>query len=55
MRHVTMNPHELKVRHYVAHLIDIDEYLDTFPGLKASDNIFETKLNEIIFNSIPDV
>ena len=44
----------LKVRRYAARMIDINEYLATFPGAKAGDNFFETELNEILLNSIPN-
>ena len=43
-----------KVRGYFDRVIDIDKYLDVLPGAKASDKIFETGLNEIVFNIIPN-
>ena len=35
-------------------MIDINEYLDTFPGVKSGDNIDETEFNGIILDSIPN-
>ena len=35
-------PRGLKVIRHAALLVDINEYLDAFPGAKTSDNIFET-------------
>ena len=54
MRHRTRNPHKLKVRRYVEHMIDSNEYLDFFTWSKASDKIGETVLNEFIFHSTPN-
>ena len=47
-------PRELKARLYVAHIIEINEYLSIFSGEKASIKTFETELNEIILKSIPN-
>ena len=46
------NLHRLIVRFYAEILININESLDIFPGAKASDNICDTKLNEILLHSI---
>ena len=46
--------HSLKVRHYAARLIDLDEYLVSFPGTTIYDKIGVTELNEIILNSMPN-
>ena len=45
---------KLKVRPYTDLMIDINEYLAAFTGGKASDNIGETELKEIILSSIPN-
>ena len=47
-------PRELKVKCYDACLIYINDYLDDLPGSKASVNIGEIELNEVILNSIPN-
>ena len=54
MRCGMSKPHISKVRLYAAHLIDITYYFSTSPGSKESDEIGETELNEILFNSIPN-
>ena len=33
-------------------MTNLNEYLDTFPGAKASDNIGEKNINEILLNSM---
>ena len=43
------NPRGLKVRRYAAFLIDLNEYLDVFPGEKSSD-FFVKDINEILLN-----
>ena len=43
----------LIVRCYAAHLIYLNEYLDSFLGETLSGKIGVTKLNEIILNSMP--
>ena len=45
----------LTVRHFAAHLIDINEYLASFPGAILTDNIDITKLNEILQINMPDI
>ena len=47
-------PHGLTVRRYAAHLIELDEYLASFPGANFSDNIVVTESNEILLNSLPN-
>ena len=42
------------MRRYAAYLIDINDYLDDFPGAKAGDKIGERDINEIILNSMPN-
>ena len=39
---------------YAARLVDINEYLASFPGETLTDNIGITKLNEILLNSMPN-
>ena len=41
-----------KVRHYGRRFIDLDEYLDFFPGATLSDKIYVIELNGIILNII---
>ena len=48
------NPCSLKVRRYAAHLIYLDDYLDSFPGATMADKIGVTELNETILNSMPN-
>ena len=55
MRCRMMKPHKLKVNCYADHLIDFNDYLAAFPGVKGADNIVETDLNEILLNSMPNV
>ena len=47
-------PRELKVRCYTARVIDINDYLDVFPGAKVCDKIGDTEINEIILNGMPN-
>ena len=54
MRRATRKPHRFKVRYYVTHLIDLNEYLDSFPVAKLTDKIGMTDLNEILLNSMPN-
>ena len=44
---------DLTVRHYAARLIDINEYLASFPGETLNDKIGVTELNEILLRSMP--
>ena len=48
------NPRSLKVSRYDARLIDLDEYLNSFPGANMTDKIGVTKLNKILLNSTPN-
>ena len=52
--HVPCNekPRALTVRQYTARLIDLNEYLASFPGATLNDKIGVTKLNEILLNSM---
>ena len=54
MRCGMRKPSGLKVRRYVACLIDLNEYLASFPGATFSDKIGVTELNEILLNSMPN-
>ena len=38
----------------MARLIDLNKYLDSFPGSTLSDTIGVTELNKIILNSMPN-
>ena len=51
---VECKPRGLKVRLYVAFLIGLNKYLDSFPGATLSDKIGVTELNEILLNSMPN-
>ena len=55
MHHGMKNQCELKLGCYSDCLIDINGYLDALPGAKASDKIFETELNEILFNGMSNI
>ena len=48
-------PCTLSVRCYVARLIDLHEYLASFPGANLNDNIVVSKINGILLNSIPNI
>ena len=52
MKRETKNPKELKVRCYADCIIDFNDYLAALPGSKASDNIGQMDLNEILSNSM---
>ena len=54
MRHGRKKTRSLRVRRYAARLIDLNEYLESFPGATLANKISETELNEIILNSIPN-
>ena len=47
-------PRRLKVRCYVACLIDLNEYLALFPEAKISDKIVVIELNKILPNIMPN-
>ena len=48
------NPLGLKVRHYTAHMIKINQYLAALPGEKAMDKICEMEFNDILLNRMPN-
>ena len=54
MRRITRKTCRLKPRHYVDHLIDLNEYLASLPGANMTDKIGMTELNEILLNSMPN-
>ena len=53
MRFGMREPCSLNGGRYVARVIDLNEYLSSFPGEKAGGKTYETELNEILLNSIP--
>ena len=55
MRRGMKKTHNLTVRRCVARLIDINEYLASFPGVTLTDKIGVTELNRILLNSIPNI
>ena len=52
LRRGKKKPHPLTVRRCAAHLIDIYEYLASFPGATLTDKIGVTELNEILLKSM---
>ena len=44
----------LKARRYAARLIDLNEYLASFPGVTIADKLGITELNEILLHSMPN-
>ena len=52
MRRCMKNPRILNVRRYAERLIDLNEYLASFPGSAVTDKMGVTELNEILLNSI---
>ena len=52
MRHGINKTCSLKVRLYAGRLIDLYQYLASFPGATLSDKIDVTEFNEIILNII---
>ena len=55
MSHGTRNLLSLKIRHYAARMIDLNEYLAAFPGAKASDFCCVTELDEILLKSMSTI
>ena len=55
MRPWTKKLYSLKVRRYALYLIDLNDYLDSFPGAKFSDKIGVTELNKILVNIMPNI
>ena len=54
MRRGMRKPRGLKVRRYTACLIDLNDYLDSFPEATLSDKIGVTELNGILLNIMPN-
>ena len=52
MRRGMKKTRSLTVRRYAAHLIDLNEYLESFTVATFTDKISVTKLNEILLNSM---
>ena len=48
-------PRALTVRRYAERLIDINDYLESFPGATFNDKIGVTELNKIPLNSMPNI
>ena len=55
MRRCMKKPSSLKVIRYATHLVDLNDYLDSFPGATMYDKIGVTELNVILLNSIPNI
>ena len=53
MRRCIKKTLSLKVGHYAARLIDLNEYLASFPGKTIYNKISVTELNGVILNSMP--
>ena len=47
-------PRALTLRRYVAYLIDLNEYLASFPGAILNDKISIIELKKTLLNSMPD-
>ena len=54
MHRCMKKPRSLKARRYDARLIDLNEYLSSFPGATISDKIGVTELNGLPLNSMPN-
>ena len=54
MRRGMKKSRDLTVIFYVTRLIDINQYLASFPGATLNDKIDRTELNEILLNSMPN-
>ena len=55
MRRCMKNTRSLKVRRYAARVIDLNEYLASFPGATMANKMDVTELNKILLNSMPDI
>ena len=55
MRHCMKNPCSLKVRRYAARLINLNEYLASFPRTTMTYKMEVTDLNGILLNSMPKI
>ena len=54
MRRCMKKTCRLNVRRYATHLIDLNEYLASFPGVTMADKITVTGLIKDILNSTPN-
>ena len=54
MHHRMRDPLGLKVIHYAAHLVDLNDYLAMFHGENISDKNCVTELNENLLNGMPN-
>ena len=54
MRRCMKNPRIVKVRRYAARLIDLNEYLSSFPGATMADKMGVSELNKKLSNSMPN-
>ena len=54
MRRRMSKPHGLKVGYYVDHLIELNEYLHSFPSSTPTHKIGMTELNMSLLNSMPN-
>ena len=52
MRRCMKKQCSLKARRYAARLIDLNEYLASFPGVTIADKIDFNELNAILLNSM---
>ena len=52
MRRGMKKTRALTLIYYAARLVDLNEYLASFPGATLNDNIGVTELNEILLNSM---
>ena len=55
MRRFMIKHHSLKVRRYPYRLIDLNDYLASFPGETMDDKVGVTEINEILLNSMPNI
>ena len=55
MRRGMKNSRSLRKIRYEARLIDLNEYLDSFPGVTLADKIGILELNETLLNSTPTI
>ena len=55
MRRGMRNPRRLKVIIYADRIIDINEYLVTFPGANKSEKKCDTELNDIFLKIMPNI
>ena len=54
MRHGMRKLSGLNGRSYTTNLIDLNKYLDSFPGATLSGKVGITEFNEILLNSMPN-